>query len=81
MDILDEVRFWTQVMTDSERTVFCSPEMESRVKGWVDARGMGGVITVMADRACPDDRVYVIDHRAMDAMTAKALQRPIKIFR
>ena len=65
MDLLSEVRFWQQVIGDAKRTVLCSPEMESRCKGYVDARGLGGLITVKASRAVPDDRLYVIDEQAV----------------
>lgn len=76
--MIDEIRFWMQVMTDAERTVCCSPEMESRIKGWVDARGLSGQITVVASPGVPDDRVYVIDHHAVDAGLAEVLQRGLQ---
>lgn len=53
MDPLDEVRFWAQVITDAERTVVCSPDLESRVKGWVEARQLGGMIKGGAVTAVP----------------------------
>ena len=59
-DPLTELRFWQQVIGDARRTVLCPPEMESRCKGYVDARGLGGVITVKATPVCPDDRIYVM---------------------
>ena len=62
---LTELRFWQQVIGDARRTVLCPPEMESRCKGYVDARGLGGVITVKASPVCPDDRLYVMDEQAL----------------
>ena len=74
-DPLTEIRFWQQVIGDSRRTVLCPPEMESRCKGYVDARGLGGVITVVASRACPDDRLYVMDEQALMA----SVNRPLRL--
>ena len=74
-DPLTEIRFWQQVIGDSKRTVLCPPEMESRCKGYVDARGLGGLITVVASRACPDDRLYVMDEQALMA----SVNRPLRL--
>lgn len=60
-DMLTEVKFWAQVVNDAKRTVLCAPDLESRIKGLVDARGMGGIITVKASPAVPGDRLYVVD--------------------
>jgi len=75
-DVITEVRFWAQVIGDAKRTVICSPEMESRCKGYVDTRGLAGIITVMASPACPDDRLYVIDDQAIMA----GLDRPLRVY-
>lgn len=66
-EVLTEARFWVQVTTDSERTIICSPENESRIKGWIDARGMGHVLTVLVERYVPDDQIFVLDHNAFEA--------------
>lgn len=78
-DPLTEVRFWAQVMTDSERTILCSPENESRIKSWIDARGCGGILKVTAEGYVPDDRIFVIDHNAIEASTRQALSRPFRL--
>lgn len=79
MSMLDEVRFWAQVTGDAKRTVVCSPDMESRVKGWVDARGVGAVLTVKASPVCPDGRVLVIDEQAVAAAWREELQhQPVR---
>ena len=74
-DPLTELRFWQQVIGDARRTVLCPPEMESRCKCYVDARGLGGLITVVASRACPDDRLYVMDEQALMA----SVNRPLRL--
>ena len=71
-DVLTEVRFWQQVMTDSERTIICEPDLESRIKGWIDARGLGGLITVEASPYCPPGRLIILDPHAIDAALAEA---------
>lgn len=72
-DVLNDVRFWQQVTTDGQRTVVCSPDLESRIKGWVDARMMGGFIKVVPQRFCPDDVIYVVDENALAATLAQDL--------
>lgn len=73
MDMLDDIRFWAQVMTDSERTVVCPPEYESRLKSMIEARGLSGLLKVLARPECPDDKLIVIDEHAIDASTAQQL--------
>ena len=75
--MIDEIRFWQQVLTDSERTVICNPDLESRCKGYVAARGLEGVITVEASPACPVDQIFVFDHNALEANLRQVLARPI----
>lgn len=73
-DPITEVRFWLQVMTDAHRTVFCPPEWESRCKGYVDARNLGGLITVVATPICPPNQIIVADQQAMEASWRQTLQ-------
>jgi hypothetical protein len=73
-DALTEVRFWAQVMTDAHRTVLCPPEWESRCKGFVDARGLGGLITVVASPICPTGQIVVMDTNAIEAGWRQTLQ-------
>lgn len=78
-DVLTEVRFWTQVIGDQKRTVYCSPGLESRVKGWIDARGMGHLLTVKASQVCPDTQVFIVDQQAIEANWQQVLSRPVRI--
>jgi hypothetical protein len=73
-DVLTEVRFWLQVTADARRTVVCPPDLESRCKGYIDARELGHLITVKASPFMPDDCLYVIDEGALQA----ELNRPWK---
>jgi hypothetical protein len=77
-DMLTEVRFWAQVIGDSRRTVICPPDLESRCKGYVDARGLSGIITVEASPYCPADRIFVFDTPAMDAQLNATTARVIR---
>lgn len=72
--IYDDVQFWLIALTESQRTVICSPELESRLKTQVDARGLGAVLTVVPSRMCPAGCVYVMDENAIDAVGREALQ-------
>lgn len=75
-DPLTEIRFWMQTFLDSERTIICSPELESRIKCMIDTYGIGGTYKVRAERWLPDDTVYLFDHRAFEADQAQFLARP-----
>jgi hypothetical protein len=80
-DVLTEVRFWSIVAKNAKRTVLCSPDLESRCKGYVEAAGLGGIITVKASPGCPDDRLFVVDEEAMRASMNELLARPIRLRR
>lgn len=58
-DMLTELRFWQIVIDDMRQTVICPPELESRCKGYVGARGLGGIISVIASSACPPNQILV----------------------
>jgi len=79
-DPLTEVRFWMQVIADSERTIVCSPENESRIKSWIDARNCGGILKVQVERYVPDNQIFVFDHNAISASTEQMFMRPRKPF-
>ena len=80
MTMLDEVRFWAIVRRSQARTVVCSPEMESRVKTMIDARGLPGTYKVVVSPGCPDTAVYMIDEGAIEAATNEALSKPPRIW-
>jgi hypothetical protein len=66
--VYDDTMFWLQIIGDAKRTIVCSPELESRIKTQIDARGIGGILTVQATRMWTDEtRVIVIDEGALNA--------------
>lgn len=65
--MLTEIKFWSQVMTDAKRTIFCSPENESRCKGYIAARGLSGLLTVIVSPAVADNRLFIVDEQAIRA--------------
>jgi hypothetical protein len=67
-------------MTDSERTIICSPENESRIKSWIHARGCGHTLKVLVHRWMPDDQIFVMDHNAIEASQRQWLGRPHRLF-
>jgi hypothetical protein len=67
--VLTEVQFWAIAFRAMERTILCSPDIESRIKCWIDARGLSGLYTVIASPHVPDDRLYIVDQNAIDADT------------
>src|SRR5690348_17024114 len=69
MSVWDEVRFWAQVIGDARRTIVCSPELESRLKMSIAARGLDGIYTVEVSRFVPDNRVIIIDQQAIDSLS------------
>lgn len=72
---LDEVRFWVQVLLDNRKTILCSPENESRVKGILAAHGIGEqIINVVVSKYVSDDRLYVVDRDKLDAERIEAVK-------
>jgi hypothetical protein len=59
-EILTEIKFWQIVIADARKTVLCPPDLESRLKGYVDARLLGGIIRVVASPYCPEDQVLIL---------------------
>jgi hypothetical protein len=74
-DPLENLRFWMQTFEDSRRTLLCPPDLESRVKGYVDAHGLGGVVQVKASPIIPDGQVMIVDENALEAEWRQTLQR------
>lgn len=73
-DPWDDLRFWSQIIEDSRRTIMCSPDLESRVKCHLDALGVGGLHEVIASPMVPDGQIYVMDQQAIEASTAEMIQ-------
>lgn len=71
----EDIRFWSQVVEDSRRTVLCSPEWESRIKTWLAVEGLDRAVDVQVSPAVPDDQVFVVDLNALEASTNQALIR------
>jgi len=73
--MLDDVRFWAQVMDDGMRTLIVPPDLESRAVEQVKARGLDGIITVRVSRWLPKGMAFLIDEQAMEAVLRQSLQR------
>lgn len=78
-EMLTELRFWAQVTGDARRTIICPPDLESRIKGWLSARGLLGFHAVEVHEYMPDGRIFVVDQGAINAYMAQAMNRPIRI--
>jgi hypothetical protein len=74
-DLLTEVMFWSMVIENEKRTILISPENESRVRSWLDARGQSGFITVYVSPHVPDDQAWIIDLNAMQAQLQQLTQQ------
>ena len=72
---LENLRLWMQELHDSERTVVCSPELESRVKTMVALSATPGLFDVRVMPGMADSQVIVVDHNAVEASTRQALLR------
>ena len=59
-EMLTEVRFWAQVIGDAKRTIICDPDLESRIKAWIDARGMGGILAVSPSPYVPRNTILIL---------------------
>lgn len=74
MDALTDWKFWLIAGRAAERTLICPPEHEARVRQLVSERGLEHVFTVQSSMACPPDQLLIIDHHAVEASIAEALQ-------
>lgn len=65
--MLDDIRFWMQVVGDSRRTLLVPPELESRAIEMVKARGLAHIVTVKTSQYLPEGKAYIVDEQAIDA--------------
>jgi hypothetical protein len=72
---LTEILFWQQIFDDQKRTIICTPDLESRVKGCIDARGLFGIFEVLASPNMPEDQIMIVDKQAIKA----AMSKPIRL--
>ena len=74
---MENLQLALQELRDSERTIFCSPEWESRIKSMIATSPCAGLWTVVVMPGMADDRYYVLDHHAMEATARQAMQRDL----
>lgn len=72
---LTDIKFWGMVLADARQTVICNPDAESRIKGWIDARGMGGLIKVVVSRHCPITQILIAKGHPDDVLVLPSLRR------
>lgn len=75
MEIVDNVRFWAQVIQDSCRTLVVPPELESRAIETMKAHGVAHLITVKVSTVLPEGTVYLVDEQALEADLRRAMTR------
>ena len=76
MSILDNIRFWAQVVQDARRTLVVSPELEAPVVELVEAYGLAHLVTVKTSEHLLDGNAYLVDEQAIQA----ELERPLRIW-
>ena len=76
--MLTDIRFYSQVIGDSKRTILCQPSLVDAVREAVEAHDAGGIYTVRASPACPDGKLLVLDEQAMEASFQQAVQRSVR---
>jgi hypothetical protein len=64
--MLDDVRFWSQVVEDARRVILCAPKHEAQIKAWLASRGYW-LYEVRSTPIVPGDRVYIIDEQGLEA--------------
>jgi len=64
--MIDDIRFWMQVVGDSRRTLLVPPELESHAIEMVKARGLAHLVTVKASAYLPAGKAYLVDEQALD---------------
>ncbi|MFE0039458.1 hypothetical protein [Streptomyces sp. NPDC059015] len=76
--ILDNIRFYSQILQDAERTIYCPPDQAAAVSSAIEGEGLGHVYTVTGSCAVPDGRIILVDEQALEAATRQAAQKPIR---
>lgn len=71
-----EARFWQQIIGDSKRAIICEPDLEIRIRGFIDALGMADTFTLYPSEFCPPGRIIVIDELALEAALRQTMIKP-----
>lgn len=71
-DILTDILFWLQVTEDSKRTILCHPSMTEAVKAKLAEMGTDQFHTVRESPWIAEDRLYIVDKHAADALMRQA---------
>lgn len=71
----EEIRFWAQIVGDSQRTVICEPHRVDEIRAAVEERGYDSFLTVRASLACPEGKLVILDENAMEASQRQLFQR------
>jgi hypothetical protein len=74
---MENLKVWLQDLIDSERTIMCSPEWESRIKSMIAASPCAGLWTVDVMPGMGDDQFWVLDHNALEASVRQSMQRAV----
>lgn len=69
-----DAAFWAQVMADASRTIFCSPADAGKVQAAVEARGVGGLITVTPSPSIEPGQLYLSDDGAVERELRRSLR-------
>lgn len=77
--MLNDIRFYDQILGDAKRTICCPPEHATAVRDEVERRGAGHLFTVLVSPVCPPGKLIVIDEQAMEASMRQAALGPIKM--
>lgn len=76
MTILDDIKFWMQVVDDSKRIIYCRPELTVRLRAEVILRGWDSFLTVEPTKNLPiGTDMILINPGAIEASFNKLMQR------
>ncbi len=77
MSVLDDVRFWAQVVGDAKRTIIVHTSWESDIRWLCEVEGWNH-LTVKPSPFIPVNTFLVLDEQAIEAQMRQDLRRPIR---
>lgn len=76
--MLTEIRFYSQIIEDSKRVIYCEPHMAAAVQDAVQAHSASHLFTVRSSPVCPEGKLLLVDEQSIEASLNEAMQRSLR---
>lgn len=72
--LVADINFLEMAREESKRTIYCEPHRVEQVRAAIEARGAGDILTAVANPACPEGQLLIVDEGAFAAAAEQSRQ-------